>query len=69
MPSTDNFKINLNQNLWGLVLALGALGASERYNLPTLYKFATAISIVMSLSVIGTTVAYTWEYCKKKWED
>jgi len=50
-------------------LALGALGASEHFNLPTLYKLAVAISIVMSLSVVIATGAYTVKYCKKKWKD
>lgn len=59
MPSTDDFKINLNQNLWGLLLSLSALGAAEHFNLPTLYKFAVAVALVMSLSVIITTGAYT----------
>ena len=38
MTNADQFKINLNQNLWGLVLAFGSLGAAERFNLTTLYK-------------------------------
>jgi len=33
MPSADDLKINLNQNLWGLLLSLGALGTSEYYKL------------------------------------
>jgi hypothetical protein len=69
MPSTDDFRINLNQNLWGLVLSLAALGAAEHFNLPTLYKFAVVIAIVMSASVAITTFSYTVKYWKKKWKD
>jgi glucan phosphoethanolaminetransferase (alkaline phosphatase superfamily) len=66
MPSADDFKINLNQNLWGLVVSLGALGASEHWSLRTLYWFALVVSVVMALSVIVTTFVYTLRYCQKK---
>lgn len=67
MPSpTDQFKINLNQNTWGLVVAFSALGASEHYQLCTLFWFAGAASIIMLLSVAVTTLAYTINYCKQK---
>jgi len=69
MPSANDFKINLNQNLWGLVLALAALGAAEHFNLPTLYKFAVAIAVVMTVSVAITTFSYAVKYCKNKWKD
>jgi hypothetical protein len=29
--TTDAFKINLNQNLWGLLLSLSALGAADHF--------------------------------------
>lgn len=62
----EQFKINLNQNLWGLVVAFGALGASEQYRLCTLFWFAVAASMVMVLSVAVTTLAYTLNYWKQK---
>jgi len=42
--SADNFKINLNQNLWVLVVAFIALGASEYYRLCTLFWFGVVLS-------------------------
>jgi hypothetical protein len=62
----EQFKINLNQNLWGLVVAFAALGVSEHYRLSTLFWFALAVSIVMVLSVAATTLAYTINYWKQK---
>jgi len=62
----EQFKINLNQNLWGLVVAFAALGASEHYRLCVLFWFALALSIVMVLSVAVTTLAYTINYWKQK---
>lgn len=62
----DNVKINLNQNLWGLVVGFGALGASEHFNLETLYYFSCAVSGVMLTSIAFTTFAYTVDYWKNK---
>lgn len=62
----EQFKINLNQNLWGLVVAFGALGAAEHYRLCTLFWFSAVVSIIMVLSVAVTTVAYTTNYWKQK---
>jgi hypothetical protein len=67
MPDpSGNFKINLNQNLWGLVVGLGALGIAERYNLCRLGCFGLFISGLMSLSLLATTIAYTVNYCRGK---
>lgn len=63
---TDAFKINLNQNLWGLIVAFGALGFAEHYRLDTLFWFAAAVSCVMTLSVVITAAVYTYDYCKGK---
>lgn len=52
--NTDNFKINLNQNLWGLLVALLALGISEYYDLNTLYVFGLILSIFVSISYLIT---------------
>lgn len=64
--SADNFKINLNQNLWVLVVAFIALGASEYYRLCTLFWFGVVLSTISSISMIFTLVAYTFNYCKSK---
>ncbi len=63
---TENFKINLNQNLWGLVVSFLSLGIAEHYKLCTLFWFATVIALVMSISIILTTYFYTKNYCKNK---
>lgn len=62
----DQFKINLNQNLWGLVVAFAALGAAEHFKLATLFWFAAAVTLVMVISVAVTTLAYTIKYWKQK---
>jgi len=62
----EQFKINLNQNLWGLLVGFGALGVAEQYKLCTLFWFAVAISVVMVSSVTVTTFAYTTNYWKNK---
>lgn len=68
MPSAEDLdRFKLNQNLWGLVVGLGALGSAEYFKLNTLYWFAVIIAGLMSLSVTITTFAYTVNYCKKKW--
>ena len=67
MPDpSDNFKVNLNQNLWGLVVGLGALGAAEHYHLCKLGWFGLFISGLMSLSLFATTTAYTINYCRER---
>lgn len=62
----DQFKINLNQNLWGLAVGLGALGAAEHFQFRVLFWFAAIVSSIMVVSVGLTTVAYTRQYLKKK---
>lgn len=62
----EQFKINLNQNLWGLVVGLVALGLAEYYNLCTLFWFSVAVSVVMVASVGVTILAYTTNYWKNK---
>lgn len=58
--------LNLNQNLWGLVVAMTALGFGEFYKLGALrlLAFITACGMMTSLAV--TTIAYTKDYCRKK---
>ncbi len=66
MNIPENFKINLNQNLWGLLLTFTALGASEYFNLRALFWLSFIASAVMLTSIIFTTTAYTWRYFQKK---
>jgi predicted RND superfamily exporter protein len=67
--NTDNFKISLNQNLWGLLLSLITLGASEYYDLCTLYWFGLGLSAFSSMSFLITLIAYTINYWKNKMTD
>ena len=62
----EQFKINLNQNLWGLVVGLSGLGIAEHFSLDTLFWFSVVISAIMGLSVAVTTLAYTINYFKQK---
>jgi hypothetical protein len=62
MPMPDNFKINLNQNLWVLFLTLSALGTSEYFRLCALYIISLVLSICASISVIITLAFYTYNY-------
>lgn len=64
--NADNFKINLNQNLWGLLLALITLGTAEFFKLRTLYCFGVFLSSLTSISFIVTLLAYTLNYWKGK---
>lgn len=66
MSAAEQFKINLNQNLWGLVVGFCALGAGEYYALCTLFWFATAASTIMVVSIAFTTLAYTINYWRSK---
>ena len=64
--ASDQFKINLNQNLWGLVVGLGALGAAEYFDLRTLFWFTVVVSAIMVLSIAATTLAYTIKYWRNR---
>lgn len=63
---TDTFQINLNQNIWGLLVAYGSLGFSEYYGLCTLFWFSVIAASVMTLSICLTTFSYTKNYMKRK---
>jgi len=67
MGATDNINVNLNQNLWALVVSLATLGVSEYFCLRTLYWFGLILSIACSVSILLSLVAYTREYWYKKW--
>lgn len=62
----DNLRINLNQNLWGLVISFAALGLAEHYDLKTLFWFAAISAVISLVSVALTTLAYTVNYWRKK---
>lgn len=62
----DGFNINLNQNLWLLLISITALGASEYYCLPVTKIFAIIISILSSTSMLCTLTAYTINYVRDK---
>lgn len=63
---TDDFRINLNQNLWGLLLALITLGTAEYFGLCTLFWFGLILSGLTSISFLITLTAYTINYWKNK---
>jgi hypothetical protein len=62
----EQFRINLNQNLWGLVVSMIALGTAEKFGLHTLYLIAAIASWMMLVSLAATTIAYTIRYCKRR---
>lgn len=62
----DQFRINLNQNLWGLIVGFGAMGAAEYFDLSTLFWFSVVVSSIMLVSLAVTTFAYTITYWKNK---
>ena len=62
----EQFRVNLNQNLWGLVVVFTALGAAEHYRLCILFWFSAVASAIMVMSVAVTTLAYTINYWKQK---
>jgi len=64
--AAETFKINLNQNLWGLVVAYAALGAAEHWALKRLGYLSFIMTIGMTLSVLATTLFYTVNYCRSK---
>jgi hypothetical protein len=66
MSVEDSFKINLNQNLWGLIVSYAALGASEYFKLGVLFWFSVVVAGGLSLSVLITFGFYTYNYCKHK---
>ena len=64
MPNPES--LNLNQNLWGLIVSLGSLGAAEYFQLLYFFWFSFALTVIMTLSIAVTTLAYTIAYWKKK---
>jgi len=66
MRIEDKFDINLNQNLWGLIIAFTALGIAERFGLRSLFWFSFFASLGMSVSVLFAFAFYTVHYCARK---
>jgi hypothetical protein len=66
MSVAEPFKINLNQNLWGLIVAFASLGAAEYWELCTLYWFAVLVSVLTTASIAVTVFAYTCVYWKNR---
>lgn len=66
MSATEQFRINLNQNLWGVVVGFSSLGTAEYFNFCVLFWFSVIVSTVMVVSIAFTTYSYTVNYCKKK---
>lgn len=62
----ENFKINLNQNLWALIVAFLTLGCAEYFNLDTLYYFGFITSIITSISISFSLFYYTKNYIQNK---
>jgi hypothetical protein len=65
----DQFRINLNQNLWALVVAYGALGAAEHWCLKHLFWPSLIASWVLTVLVLASFGYYTHHYCVKKCAD
>jgi len=54
MAVEDKFNINLNQNLWGLVVAFAALGVAEHWCLKWLFRLSLTVAICRHLPVMGS---------------
>jgi cytochrome c oxidase subunit IV len=65
--SADAIKqLKLNQNLWALLLSLGALGAADYFKLSATFRWLSLIlAIVMTLSVLVTTAFYRFITVRK----
>lgn len=66
MELPDNVKINLNQNLWGLLVSFAFLGTAEHLKLYVLFWFSIIPALVMVVSICVTTWAYTQRYVTNK---
>jgi hypothetical protein len=45
-----------------------ALGVAEHWCLPWLFKLSRIAAIIMTASVFFTGIAYTWNYCRAKFQ-
>lgn len=66
MAIQDQLRVNLNQNLWGLIVTYAALGAAEHWGLRLLFWLSAIASVGMTASVLATVLAYTVNYWKGK---
>lgn len=66
MAIEDKFNINLNQNLWGLIIAFTGLGIAERFGLKWLFWLSLFVSLGMSAFVLFAFGFYTVNYCARK---
>ncbi|HEX4301733.1 MAG TPA: hypothetical protein VHZ78_03005 [Rhizomicrobium sp.] len=68
MNPQEAFKINLNQNLWGLLTSLIGVGVGEQFKLCVLFWLCLVLAVMMIVSVAVTTLAYTINYWRNKME-
>jgi hypothetical protein len=66
MAWEDKIDVNLNQNIWLLVVGFAALGAAEHWCLLWLCRLSVIVSIGALISVAFTLFAYTYHYCTRK---
>ena len=62
----EKSKMYFNQNLIFLLISLTALGLSEKFALDVTFWFAFVISILSTISVSVTMLAYTIHYWRRK---
>jgi hypothetical protein len=67
MALEDKINVNLNQNLWGLLVSYLALGAADHYHLSWWFLWlARALATLMTISVLAGFAFYTVHYCARK---
>ncbi len=67
MRLDENFKINLNQNLWALVVSYVALGSTaEHWGLKWLRVFSIVLATAATISVLVALIPYTMRYWRDK---
>lgn len=66
MALDEKFNINLNQNLWGVVVSYIALGAAEYWQLRWLLRFSVVLATATTVSVVLALVPYTIRYWRGK---
>lgn len=58
--------LNLNQNLWAVLISLVGIGFAEYYKLSVLFVFSCILGVMTFLSFCFTLYFYTFHYCKNK---
>lgn len=66
MALEDKLDVNLNQNLWALVLAYAFLGAAEYWDLNWLRCLSLIMAVPLSIFVLVSMLFYTIHYCVRK---